>query len=128
MLRTGGLVMGRTALWSAWAILLLAEVVSAAPPDALPPGALHRLGTTQFQLDATVVATAFTADGKSVFAGTQSGLIVRYEFPGGKELSRIRLPDFNGQTMLFSADGATVLASGRTGSDVLRTVDTATGR
>src|SRR5262245_27443949 len=100
--------MTQRALSSMWAILAVAGATWAAPPDALPAGALHRLGTTQFQLDTTVVATAFTTDSKSVFAGTQSGLVVRYEFPSGKELSRIQLPDFNGRSMMFSADGATV--------------------
>jgi WD40 repeat protein len=101
-------------------------VLTALADEPLPPQALHRLGSAQFQMGTTVVSAGYTSDGKAVFTGTQSGLVVKTDVATGKELGRLQLQRYNGRSMLFSPDGATVVALGY--DNLIRIVDFATGK
>lgn len=61
---------------------------AAAAPTALPAGASARLGSTAFrnQLPSYLIASRFSADGKTLEGITASGEIERWEFPSGKPL------------------------------------------
>jgi WD40 repeat protein len=56
--------------------------------DALPPGAIARLGTVRFRHDTTLVFAAFLPGGKSVLSASEDGVICAWEFPSGKETHR----------------------------------------
>jgi WD40 repeat protein len=56
--------------------------------DALPAGAVARLGTVRFRHDAPIVFTAFLPDGKGVLSVSEDGAICAWEFPSGKPIGR----------------------------------------
>src|SRR5262245_15200889 len=106
--------------------LFLAMSSFAAADEPLPPEALHRLGSSRFQMGTTVVSADYTADGKAVFTGTQSGLVVKTDVATGKELGRLQLQRYNGRWMIFSADGQIVVALGY--DNLIRIVDFDSGK
>ena len=86
------------------ALIAWASGAFADPP--LPSEALHRFGSARFQMGATVVSAGFTSDGKAVFTGTQTGLIVKTEVATGKELGR-GLVNYNSADALRMAGKST---------------------
>jgi WD40 repeat protein len=116
--------MFRTAILSAW---LLAVVLpypvdgfaQQAPPhvdqhgDALPPGAITRLGTLRWRHDPGPLRLAYDTKGKKLAGLSQRGNIRVWEAPSGKELCRIATTasaHFQGYVnctypMAFSPDG-----------------------
>src|SRR4051812_32046951 len=56
--------------------------------DALPPGAVARLGTSRCRHDTTIVFAGFHPGGKSVISASSDGVIGVWEFPSGKEIRR----------------------------------------
>jgi WD40 repeat protein len=80
-------------------LLLLACAVSAAggqPPEdkdqALPPGALHRLGSMKWRHTDHIGFAAFLPGGKSVVSVGDDLTMRVWEFPSGKEIRRVSLP------------------------------------
>lgn len=111
-------------------VAIIAGVVAFTPVIAgestLPAGALHRLGTSRFQMAGTVVSAGFTSDGKAALTATQNGVVVRTDTGDGTEKGRVEIVQFNGRLVLFSADGSMAAACGY--DNFLRIVDTATGK
>ncbi len=65
--------------------------------DALPEGALRRLGTIRLRHGNAVNAAAFAADGRAVVSASRDGVVHFWEASTGKELLRIdpaQVPDF----------------------------------
>src|SRR5262249_55689112 len=97
--REGGTIMRRRLVTTSWAVLfqnLLALSAAAqqgpAPAvdrhgDALPPGALARLGTVRFRCPATSVS--YSPDGKLLAAGCADNQIRLLDAATGKEIRRL---------------------------------------
>jgi RNA polymerase sigma factor (sigma-70 family) len=84
--------------------------------DALPPGALTRLGTTRLRHGTPVAFLAFTPDGKLLMSGgpDTSDNCIRFSDPlTGKEVRRFRpLQDDSPYCIALSKDGKLVAAGG----------------
>lgn len=79
--------------------------------DALPAGALVRLGSVRFHHPGGMIAMDFSPDGKTVLAAgfMEGGLSLRFwETATGKEQSRIDVKDYNLRCAFFSPDGNAV--------------------
>src|SRR5437867_4341936 len=63
------------------------------PGDALPPGAVARLGTTRWRHGGTVLLASLLPDGKTVVTVSEDRTVRLWEFPSGKELRRLAQPD-----------------------------------
>src|SRR5581483_9173856 len=78
------------------ALALVANAAPGQPPardldgDALPSGAVARLGTTRCRHDYQIVFAGFHPDGKSVISMSVDGVIGAWEFPSGKEIRRFK--------------------------------------
>jgi len=72
----------------------------------LPDGASARLGKVLFGLRGTPVAVAWSPDGKKLAAvSNHEPYLHVWEWPSGKTLLEIRLPDATSGNLLFSPDG-----------------------
>jgi WD40 repeat protein len=81
--------------------------------DALPPGALARLGTIRFQHGGPPWALAFAPDGHALASAGYDGPVHIWETATGKELTRIedeRIPEGAGAVygLAYSPDGKTI--------------------
>lgn len=103
--------------------------------DALPPGAIARLGTVRFRHGGPVHAVAFSPDGKILASAAGDSTIRLWEMPTGKELRRldVALPEPQQQgfgyspfAVAFSPDGKTL--AGASGSNKLFLWEVATGK
>ena len=76
--------------------------------DALPEGAVARLGGLRFRHEGEATALAFTPDGKSLIGYTNSGIMI-WDAASGKEQSRmhVELPT-EGANLDLSPDGKTL--------------------
>jgi RNA polymerase sigma factor (sigma-70 family) len=91
--------------------------------DALPPGALARLGTLRWRHGPRVSAVAFAAGGKEVVTAGPDGVVRAWDAADGKELRHVgSLPDagiteglFQRPTS-FSADGGRAVTTGDNGA------------
>ena len=81
--------------------------------DALPPGALFRLGSTRWHHLGEITDLRFSEDGRSITTvGSDSGLAVTFDIASGKETRRVKLKP--GELMLFprfSTNGERILAN-----------------
>lgn len=98
--------------------------------DALPDGAVARLGTERFRLGGSVTALAYSADGKLLAASSNGdNQVAVWEVPSGKRRLRFTLPggDTSGAVALrFTAGDARLVSLG--GRGVVRVHDLATGK
>src|SRR5262249_36356161 len=98
----------------------------AAQADALPAGAVARLGTSRFLNFGRVFSVAFSPDGKMLAAGSWDGTVRLWEAATGKELHLFHDQKTSVRAVAFSPDGKTLACSGEGSAIVLR--DTATGK
>lgn len=104
-----------TCIRNMWSAILVAGTIccatqgrdpSPSPTDALPPGALARLGTLRMRHGGEVVVLAFSPDGKQILSGGGQGdhSVYLWELSNGERL--IRLPTETGAVAVaFSPDG-----------------------
>lgn len=103
------------AVVSALCLFALADVVHGQPlavdqhGDALPAGALARLGTIRFRHDSPIVFAAFLPDGKGVLSAGDDGVVCAWEFPSGKPMRRFDALAGAGTT----ANGGTLSPDGK---------------
>jgi WD40 repeat protein len=85
------------------------------PNDALPPGAVARLGSVRFHHPTGIVAAAFSPDGKTlaVVGNAPKGLeFCFWDTATGKELARFTAEDRYINSLVFAPDGKHILFSG----------------
>lgn len=94
--------------------------------DALPPGAIARLGEVRYRNVGRAFSIAFSPDGKSLAAGAWDGSLRLWDVATGKEIRRFTGHHGWVRAVAFSPDGK-LLASG--GKDkIIHLWETATGR
>ena len=79
--------------------------------DPLPDGAVARLGTLRWNMDGEVEALAFSPDGKTVSAGTRTGVHL-FDLEG-KRIKHFRLGNIHFEPPAFSPDGKRVACRSR---------------
>ena len=77
--------------------------------DALPPGALFRIGTTRLRLGEQSATVVPTPDGKYV-AAIRSGEVVLWDAATGKDVRRIHAADLTG-FVAFTRDGKSIVVN-----------------
>src|SRR5436305_3382048 len=104
-------------------LLLAALPIHAAEPEALPPGAILRLGSLRWRAGGSVLLTAFRNDGRELLMVGADRVAVVWEVETGRELRRFDVggtmpehnlpkpPDFG--RVAASADGRVLAAVGR---------------
>jgi WD40 repeat protein len=93
--------------------------------DALPEGALARMGSVRFRSDGSVECVAFAADGKTVLTGGYSNKITFWDVGTGKEVRQLAVPFSGVRSIQFTDGGKSLFVTG--GDAVLRLVDVSTG-
>ncbi len=86
--------------------------------DALPPGAVARLGSVRLRHGDIVQALAFTPDGRGLLAGAQDGSLVLWDVATGRERLRLLEKGLAISAVAVSPDGK-FLASCIGGSQVV---------
>ncbi len=95
--------------------------------DALPDGALARMGTLRLRHGGRVRSVAVSPDGK-LFASSAADRTVRiWQAATGKELHRFQGPPYSGASVAFSPDSRSLAFPGEDGTLVL-VRDTTTGK
>src|SRR5262249_48135027 len=103
--------------------------------DALPPGALARIGTVRFRHGDSVLSVAFSPDGTKVASGCGDGAVRVWEAATGKEVVSLAAHHYFVSALVFSPDGKVLISRGRDdtpgpygGAGVIRVWDLATGK
>ena len=88
-------------LTASWALMAFAMIAAAQPAqdkgksdqhgDALPPGALARMGTLRWRHGDVVSFVAFTPDGKAVLTASQDNVVHLWDRETGKEIQRFEI-------------------------------------
>jgi RNA polymerase sigma factor (sigma-70 family) len=94
--------------------------------DALPPGAIARLGTLRLRQGGNVHHLALSPDGKTLVSGGQGGTIRFWELASGRELRHIQAHRAQVLAVAFSPDGKS-LTSGSSDARGAWLWDVATG-
>ncbi len=118
-----------SAFWASILAITSAHVLRADEPaaqaNALPGGALARLGSARFLNLGHVFSVAFAPDGKTLAAGSWDGSVRIWEVATGKELHRFQEQKTPVRAVAFSSDGRLLACANEGSGIVLR--DTATG-
>lgn len=93
--------------------------------DALPDGALARLGTTRWGCPATIQQLAFAPDGKTLAVGCEDRTVRLFDLANGKELRRFGDTFQPRAVFAFSPDGKGLLVAS---NHALLLFDPATGK
>jgi RNA polymerase sigma factor (sigma-70 family) len=81
--------------------------------DALPLGAVARLGTVRFRHGSTVTGLAFAPDGKTIVSGSYDQTVRVWDAATGQEVRRLSEPGMGSLTGIsVSKDGKTLAATG----------------
>src|SRR4051794_38293825 len=105
------------------ALICLLPVVSA--DDALPEGAIARLGTARWRPGGAVFALAFTPDGKGIISAGRDGVSL-WDTASGKELRRFEGHRWEVRCLALSPDGKTLATGSSDGT--LRLWDAGNGK
>jgi WD40 repeat protein len=93
--------------------------------DALPEGALARMGSMRLRSDASINCIAFSHDGKSLITGAYNNKLTWWDVASGKQTRHVTIVPTNVYSIQMSADGKTLAV---TGSDsAIRILDAQTG-
>lgn len=94
--------------------------------DALPAGAIARLGEARYRNVGRVFSVTFAPDGKTVLAGAWDGSIRLWDVAARKEIRQY--PGHSGwvRSVAFSPDGRTFASGGK--DKIIRLWETATGK
>jgi WD40 repeat protein len=95
--------------------------------DPLPPGAIARLGSSRWRQGGQVCALSFSADGKTVAAGSFHGTVNFWEAATGKRLGQLKTPQPLLDALAFAPDGRTLVTCTQQGNQI-RTWEVATGK
>jgi WD40 repeat protein len=123
-------------LSAALAVLTVTAHAQQPPPakdihgDALPDGAVARLGTMRWRHGGVTTFAAFLPDGKTVLSAAMDKTIRIWEYPTGKELRRIGEPAVDNNAMMggfqpvgWGAFGSAAVALSRDGKTVAALFD-----
>jgi WD40 repeat protein len=109
-----------------------------ADDEALPAGALARLGTLRLRQDGPILSLAFSPDGKTLAAGrgvpAGSNGVILWDATSGKVLRKLEGDVANVRALAYSSDGKAVLSWGavrrndNTRPAVVQLADAATGK
>jgi WD40 repeat protein len=94
--------------------------------DALPPGAIARLGQVRYRNVGRVFSVAFSPDGKTLVAGAWDGSIRLWDLATRQELRQYTGHTGWVRSVAFSPDGKTLASGGK--DKIIRLWETATGR
>jgi RNA polymerase sigma factor (sigma-70 family) len=95
--------------------------------DALPPGAVVRMGAVRFWHGQTVNRVVFSPDGKALASASSDRMIRFWDAGTGKELRSLRGHEDQVTCVAFSSSGE-ILASGSVGDPTVRLWQVATGK
>ena len=110
----------------AWSVVLLLSPLPLHAADALPKGALLRLGTLNLHHNGSAINVVFAPDGKSLVSSGNDHLVRLWDAATGKEIRRFEGHTANVDGLAFSPDGKVLLTSGMDAT--LRLWDVATGK
>jgi WD40 repeat protein len=112
------------------ALMLAPALGRAEPPqrsaDALPQGALLRIGTMRLHHAGSAINVVFAPDGKSLASCGNDSVVRLWDAATGKEIRRFEGHKGSLEGLAFSPDGKMILSAGNDG--VARLWDTATGK
>lgn len=114
-----------------WLLLLVPSTLCAQPlvdrhGDALPDGAVARLGTARWRQGEAAHALAFAPDGQILASAGGDGFVRLWERKTGRELTRLAGHRGDVRCLAFSRDGKRLLSGGI--DETLRLWDVATGK
>jgi WD40 repeat protein len=107
-------------------VVLLVIPAGAPAADALPKGALLRIGTTRLHHTGSVINVVFAPDGKSLASCGNDSLIRLWDAATGQEIRRFEGHKGSLEGLAFSPDGKMLLSGGADGT--ARLWDVATGK
>jgi RNA polymerase sigma factor (sigma-70 family) len=94
--------------------------------DALPPGALARLGSVRLRMGGSALSVAFSPDGKHLAAAGQEPMVHVWETASGKEVALLKGHQGYVTAVRFFPDGKQLATAGHDGT--VRVWDLATQR
>jgi WD40 repeat protein len=106
-------------------LVLLWPMAARADGDALPTGALARIGTTRMRTAGSLHAAALSPDGRLVASGASNDPIRVWELPSGRPVMTLGDAKSDPWALAFSADGHALYAYDKGG---LAAWDIASGR
>ena len=94
--------------------------------DALPPGAIARMGTVRLRHEAQVSCVAFAPDGKTVASASEDKTVRLWDTATGKEIHQLRGHQRWVNSVVFSPDGKMVASA--SADHTVRLWDAASGK
>jgi RNA polymerase sigma factor (sigma-70 family) len=96
--------------------------------DALPAGAVARMGTVRFRSPHTITMLRFSADGTALIGSGWDNSVQVWDRASGRKLHHLVLQNEWRSSLTASGDGKRIAAGGRDQDRKIRVWDTATGK